>query len=395
MKLSVSRDEMQEKLSNIQNIVEKRNTMPILSHFLLDACKKDSYIVATDIETALKEPLDAKVEEEGKLCIPARKLFEIVREMEGDLSFETVDEQWLRVRAGMSNFRLACLSPSEFPVWPVLGDVEDITIDASTLMEMIEKTIYSAGESDTRYTLNGLLFHAKPEDPSTGSGTLSIVGTDGHRLALIIRQMDSNMKGEKRIIVPRKAVSELRRFLPPRPSALGGGDRDPESSSGEKVNISIGEKHLLFNVSLSSSALGGGVQFLTRLIEGTYPNYENVIPRANEKKMLIGRDIFARVLRRVSVMSRERASAVRFDIGEDKLVVSSSSPDLGEAMEEVPIEYKGEKLSLGFNARYVIDAFGVMRSERVILELQDPLSPVLVKEEGDESYRCVLMPMRI
>jgi DNA polymerase-3 subunit beta len=375
MKLSVSRDEMQEKLSNIQNIVEKRNTMPILSHFLLDAGKKDSYIVATDIETALKEPLDAKVEEEGKLCIPARKLFEIVREMEGDLSFETVDEQWLRVRAGMSNFRLACLSPSEFPAWPVLEDVEDITIDASTLMEMIEKTIYSAGESDTRYTLNGLLFHAKPEDKS-----LSIVGTDGHRLALIIRQMDSNMKGEKKIIVPRKAVSELRRFL------------DKEI---EKVNISIGEKHLLFNVSPASSALGGGVQFLTRLIEGTYPSYENVIPQANEKKILIGRDIFTKVLRRVSVMSRERASAVRFDIGEDKLVVSSSSPDLGEATEEVPIEYKGDKLSLGFNARYVIDAFGVMKSERVILELQDPLSPVLVKEEEDESYRCVLMPMRI
>jgi len=383
MKLNVSRDEMQERLSNIQNIVEKRNAMPILSHFLLDAGEKDSYIVATDIETALKEPLKAKVEEEGKLCIPARKLFEIVREMEGDLSFETVDEQWLRVRAGKSDFRLACLPQSEFPAWPALGDVEDITIDALTLMEMIEKTIYSAGESDTRYTLNGLLFHAKPQDPSTGSGTLSIVGTDGHRLALIIRQMDSNLKGEKKIIVPRKAVSELRRFLPARPA---GGDRETE-----KINISIGEKHLLFNAGPAS----GGVQFLTRLIEGTYPNYENVIPQANEKKILIERDIFTRVLRRVSVMSKERASAVRFDIGEDKLVVSSSSPDLGEATEEVPIEYKGDNLSLGFNARYVIDAFGVMRSERIILELQDQLSPVLVKEEGDETYRCVLMPMRI
>lgn len=378
MKLSVSKDEMQEKLSNIQNIVEKRNAMPILSHFLLDAGEKDSYIVATDIETALKEPLNAKVEEEGKLCIPARKMFEIVREMEGDLSFETVEEQRLRIRAGTSDFRLACLSPGEFPAWPVLGDVEDITIEASTLMEMIEKTIYSAGESDTRYTLNGLLFHAKPQDKS-----LSIVGTDGHRLALIIRQMDSNMKGEKKIIVPRKAVSELRRFLPARPA---GGDRETE-----KINISIGEKHLLFNAGSAS----GGVQFLTRLIEGTYPNYENVIPQANEKKILIGRDIFTRVLRRVSVMSKERASAVRFDIGEDKLVVSSSSPDVGEAMEDVPIDYKGDKLSLGFNARYVIDAFGVMKSERVILELQDPLSPVLVKEEEDESYRCVLMPMRI
>src|SRR4030042_266589 len=157
MKLNVSKDEMQEKLSNIQNIVEKRNTMPILSHFLLDAGKKEgSYMIATDLETALKEPVEMKVEDEGRLCIPARKLLEIVREIDGDLSFESVDEQWLKVRAGTGDFRLACLPSSEFPAWPVLGDVEAITIDATTLMEMIEKTIYSAGESDTRYTLNGL-----------------------------------------------------------------------------------------------------------------------------------------------------------------------------------------------------------------------------------------------
>jgi DNA polymerase-3 subunit beta len=267
MKLSVSKDEMQEKLSNIQNIAEKRNTMPILSHFLLDAGKKGSYIVATDVETALKEPLDVEVEKEGKLCIPARKLLEIVREMEGDLSFESVDEQWLKVRAGSSDFRLACLPPSEFPAWPALGDAEEIIIDAPILMEMIEKTIYSAGESDTRYTLNGLLFHVKPQDKS-----FTIVGTDGHRLALIIRQMDGSdrLKEEKKIIVPRKAVSELRRFLPTS-SASGG-----EEKEIEKVKILIGEKHLLFSLGSSTSGgssaqpnADGGVQFLTRLIEVT------------------------------------------------------------------------------------------------------------------------------
>ncbi len=389
MKLSVSRDEMQEKLSNIQNIAEKRNTMPILSHFLLDAGKKSSYIVATDIETALKEPLDVKVEKEGKLCIPARKLLEIVREMEGDLTFESADEQWLKVKAGSSNFRLACLPPSEFPAWPVLGDVEEITIDATILMEMIEKTIYSAGESDTRYTLNGLLFHIKPQDKS-----FTIVGTDGHRLALIIKQLDGSdrLKGEKKIIVPRKAVSELRRFLP----ALD------EEKEKEKVKILVGEKHLLFSLSSAASdgssappEADGGVQFLTRLIEGTYPNYENVIPLANEKKMFIERNTFAKVLRRVSVMSRERASAVRVDIGEEKLIVSSSNPDLGEAKEEIAVDYKNDKLSLGFNARYMIDVLGAMTSEKVILELQDSLSPVLLKEDGNENYKCVIMPMRI
>ncbi|MFZ3136131.1 MAG: DNA polymerase III subunit beta [Thermodesulfovibrionales bacterium] len=375
MKLSVTKNEMQEKLANIQNIIEKKNTMPILSHFLLSAGKKGSYIIATDIETALKEPLEANIEKEGKLCIPARKLFEIVREVDGDMSFESVDEQWLKVKAGASDFKIACLPHTDFPAWPSAlgsGEVEEVTIDGSILLEMIEKTIYSAGESDTRYTLNGLLFHAKPENRS-----FTVVGTDGHRLALIMRQMESEVKEDKKLIVPRKAVSELRRFL----------SASDEEKEKQKVRISIGDKHLLFSVDK--------IEFLTRLIDGTYPNYENVIPQSNEKKMSIGKDIFIKVLRRASVMSRERASAVRFDLEEEKLTVSSSSPDLGEAKEEVGVDYKGEKVSLGFNARYMLDVLGAMTSDKVVLELQDPLSPVLVKEYGSDEYKCVIMPMRI
>jgi DNA polymerase III subunit beta len=375
MKLSVTKNEMQEKLANIQNIIEKKNTMPILSHFLLSAGKKGSYIIATDIETALKEPLEANIEKEGKLCIPARKLFEIVREVDGDMSFESVDEQWLKVKAGASDFKIACLPHTDFPAWPSAlgsGEVEEVTIDGSVLLEMIEKTIYSAGESDTRYTLNGLLFHAKP-----GNRSFTVVGTDGHRLALIMRQIDSEVKEDKKLIVPRKAVSELRRFL-------GASDEEKEK---QKVRISIGDKHLLFSVEK--------IEFLTRLIDGSYPNYENVIPQSNEKKMSIGKDIFIKVLRRASVMSRERASAVRFDLEEEKLTVSSSSPDLGEAKEEVGVDYKGEKVSLGFNARYMLDVLGAMTSDKVVLELQDPLSPVLVKEDGSDEYKCVIMPMRV
>jgi len=380
MKLSVSRNEMQEKLANIQNIVEKKNTMPILSHFFLNAGKKDSYIIATDIETALKEPLNITVEKEGKLCIPARKLFEIVRELDGDLSFDASDdEQWLKVKSGSSQFRLACLPATDFPAWPADlggGEVQEIAIDSAVLLEMIEKTIYSAGESDTRYTLNGLLFHIKPDEQS-----FTIVGTDGHRLALISRQMDSSLssdiKEEKKIIVPRKAVSELRRFL-----EVPGEGKEPE-----KVKISIGEKHLLFSIEK--------IQFLTRLIDGSYPNYENVIPQGNEKKMSIAKDIFVKVLRRVSVMSKERASAVRCDLEDNKVVVSSSSPDIGEAKEEAAVEYTGDKVSLGFNAKYVLDVLAAMTTDNVLLELQDPLSPVLMKEAGNDRYQCVIMPMRI
>ncbi len=379
MKLSVSRNEMQEKLANIQNIVEKKNTMPVLSHFLLNAGKKDSYIIATDIETALKEPLHITVEKEGKLCIPARKLFEIVRELDGDLSFEAVDEQWLKVKSGSSEFRLACLPSTDFPAWPADlggGATEEITIDSAVLLEMLEKTIYSAGESDTRYTLNGLLFHVKPKEQ-----TFTIVGTDGHRLALILRQMDSSLssdiKEERKIIVPRKAVSELRRFL----------EVPEEGKEPEKVKITIGDKHLLFSIEK--------IQFLTRLIDGSYPNYENVIPQVNEKKMSVAKDVLVKVLRRVSVMSKERASAVRCDLEENKIVVSSSSPDIGEAKEEAGVEYAGDKVSLGFNAKYVLDVLGAMTTDQVFFEFQDPLSPVLMKEAGNDNYQCVIMPMRI
>ncbi|MEW6067721.1 MAG: DNA polymerase III subunit beta [Nitrospirota bacterium] len=380
MKLKVSKDEMLKKLSNIQNIVEKKNTMPILSHFLLDANKNGSYIVANDLEMTIKEPIDVTVEEEGKLCVPARKLFEIVKEMEGDVSFESAGDQWLKLKAGRSDFKIACLSVNDFPPLPVIGEAEDINIEADILMEMIEKTLYSAGESDTRYTLNGLLFHVNP------SNLLTVVGTDGHRLAIISKQIDGGIKSEKKLIVPRKAVSELRRFLPVTKSEE---DKEPE-----KITILIGEKNLLFNISPKSPG-NRGVQFMTRLIEGTYPNYENVVPQANEKKMTIEKDTFAKVLRRMSVISRERASAVRFDLERDNLVVSSSNPDLGESKEEVGVDYKNEKLTVGFNAKYLIDALGAMASEKVILELQDPLSPVLVKEEGVENYTCVIMPMRI
>ena len=377
MRLSVSKDEMQEKLSNVQNIVEKKNTMPILSHFLLDAGKEGSYIVATDLETAIKEPVMVNVEETGKLCIPARKLFEIVREIDGDLSLETAGEPaqeggWLKVKAGTSEFKLACLSANEFPAWPAMEDEEEIIIDSRALLEMIEKTIYSAGESDTRYTLNGLLFHIQPK-----SKLLTVVGTDGHRLALIVKEMDGEGREDKRLIVPRKAVSELRKFL---------------NSATEKTKILIGKNHLLFSVE-------GDVQFLTRLIEGTYPNYENVIPQGNEKKVPVSREALTKALRRVSVMSRERANAVRFDFEETgsvgSLIISSSNPDLGEAKEDLTVDYKGDKLTVGFNARYLIDTLGAMTTETVVLELQDPLSPVLVKEEGKENYRCVVMPMRI
>lgn len=366
MKLHISREEIQKKLSNIQNIVEKKNTMPILGHFLLDAGKNGTYISATDLQIAIKEPVDAKVQNEGRMCIPSRKLFEIAREAEGDIALESEDEQWIKVSFGRSRFRLACLSFQEFPAWPGIDDKEEIRFSADALSDTIEKTIYSAGETDTRFTLNGLLFHIRPENKS-----LTVVGTDGHRLALLTKIMEAPTKEEKKLILPRKAASELRKFL----------------AGSDKVSVVLGKSHVLFKI--------GDTQFLVRLIEGTYPNYEQVVPDSNDKVVNVDREGFLRTLRRVSIMSRERSNAVKIDISEGSITVSSSNPDLGEARDEISAEYKGDALSTGFNAQYLIDALSAMTSEKVNFCLKDTLSPTLLKEEGREDYRCVVMPMRI
>lgn len=365
MKLTASKQELLGKLSDIQNIVEKRNTMPILSHFLLDATKSGASITATDLETAIREPIEVTADKPGRLCIPARKLFEIVREVEGDISLDSSDDgRWLKVKAGASNFRLACLSTEEFPAWPALEEADEIAINCRELGEMIEKTIYAAGEADTRYTLNGLLFHAE-------GGRLSVVGTDGHRLALISKPIAKPPKEEKKIILPRKAASELRKFL----------DKDGE------ISMLVGKNHVLFKVD--------GVEFLARLIEGSYPNYSQVVPSGNQKKLVIEREAFVHSLRRVSIMSRDRSNAVKAEIAPGKLSLASSNPDLGEASDEISINYSGEAVAIGFNARYLLDALSAVDSDNVVFEIQDQLSPTLLMKEGSEDYKCVVMPMRI
>ncbi|GBE00554.1 DNA polymerase III subunit beta [bacterium BMS3Abin07] len=368
MKITVSRDKLHEKLSDIQSIVEKKTTMQILSHFLLNVTSDGAGISATDLETAIQEPLPVeKVDAEGSLCIPARKLFEIVREVDGDISLSTDDSEWLRVKADASNFRLACLDPGEFPKWPYMEDGKKLIMKASDIFHAIEKTLYSAGESDTRYTLNGILFHIMPSNKE-----LVVVGTDGHRLSAMFNSMDLPFDDELKVIIPRKAASELRKFL---------------SGSDSDISVFLGKNHIQFDI--------GEVKFLTRLIEGTYPNYDQVIPKSNEKKLTINKEAFVKALRRTSIMSREKSNAVKFDIAENLITVTASNPDLGEAKDQIVTNYSGDELSLGFNARYLLDALSAIDSDEVVFELQDSLSPTLLKGVSADNYICVVMPMRI
>jgi len=368
MKLKVNREDMQKALQNIQGIAEKKTTMPILSHFLLKAAKTTS-IMATDLDIAFTGPLKAEILEKGNLCIPARKLFEIAKEVEEDILLESQENNWLTVSSGKSTFKLMGLPAEDYPKLPDISRTEELKIETQTLKNMIEKTAYAAGDSETRYVLNGLLLHFIPKKKNI---ELIIVGTDGHRLALITKDIEGKLSEERKLILPKKAAIELRRLL--------------EETEGE-VTIGLNKNHIFFTI--------GDVVLTSRLLEGTYPNYEQVIPPDNEKKATLDKVPFSKALRRTSIMSRERTNVVRFDLEEGKLTLSSINPDIGEAREEITIQYKGEPITIAFNARYFLDAIQVMDGDSVGLEIQDQGSPTLLRETERKDYKCVIMPMRI
>jgi DNA polymerase-3 subunit beta len=363
LKVTVFKNTIQKKLSNIQGVVENTNTMPILGHFLLDIAKEGSHIVATDLETTLKQSVEAEVEQEGRVCIPARKFFEIVRELDGEIILTLNEEGWLEVKCGASDFRLVTLPAEDFPAWPSMEASEEIMMDGESLLQMIKKTIYAAGASDTRYTLNGLCFHSKPEQ-----NMLVVVATDGHRLAVIEKPVEEKIEKESKVIISRKAVMELKKLL-----------------SEGKVRVSIGENYVLFQAS--------GALFLTRLIEGTFPDYKRVIPQSNEIKVILNREVFIKALRRASIITE--GNLVLFDISSGSIVISSSVPDHGDAKEEIHVDYMGESLEIGFNARYLLEALGVMDSEDVIFEIHDQISPAILRGEAEENYKYVVMPVRL
>ncbi|GAB4539947.1 MAG: DNA polymerase III subunit beta [Thermodesulfovibrionia bacterium] len=368
MKIRIEKEEMQKVLQSIQGIVDKKTTMPILSHLLLKVDKTAS-VVATDLDIAVRRPINVDVERKGSLCIPAKKLMEIAREVDDALLLESQENNWLMVSSGKSTFKLMGLPEEEYPSLPDVTKTEEFSIDAVILKDMIEKTIYAAGESDTRYTLNGLLMHLIPKKKVT---QLNIVGTDGHRLSLIMREVKGKASEERKVILPRKAASELRRLL--------------EEASGD-VNICLNKNHVFFILD--------EIVFTSRLIEGNYPNYDQVIPQDNEKKVVIDKPAFLKALRRTSIMSRERTNAIRIDLEDNRMILSSINPDIGEAREEMACQYKGDNITIGCNARYMIEAIQATNGEIIRMELQEPLSPVLIVETEDTGYKCVVMPMRI
>ncbi len=374
MKLSIPQAEFQHALSRIQAIVEKRSSMPILANVLLDAISDSGEqtlrLSATDLEVGIRSSHEATVINPGSLTVSAKKLFEIVRELPNDvIHLEATSNSYLEIRCARSRFTLAGTVAEEYPTLPEAAPGKTVPIPASVLSQMIERTMYATSTDETRYNLNGVYLELLPK-----SGKIRMVATDGHRLAYIDRVINDEAGAiHNSVIIPRKALAELKRLV----------DEDDAD-----------ELELCFDGN-SGLVKKGGVILVMRLIEGEFPNYRQVLPKETTHRIVLPAEELANSVRRVALLSSERSRAIRLDLSPGSMIASSNNPDLGEAQEELDITYEGEPFSIGFNARYLLDALSVVKAKEIELGLHDELSPVQIRPTDDTDTLAVVMPMRL
>jgi DNA polymerase-3 subunit beta len=350
--------------------------MPILSHVLLEASKGDElHVSATDLDVSVSSDHGCEVLKEGKVAVPAKQLFEIVKALpEKDVVLRRAQNNWLELKSGAAEFRIVGLPAEDFPALPRFEKVQLVKVEPRSLLEMIELTAFASSTDETRYNLNGVFF-----EPVQGG--LRTVATDGHRLSLAERALEGDFHLKKGVILPRKGLAEMKKLL---------------------LDAAEGETKLGF-VENSAVLHRPSVKLVMRLIEGVFPDYRQVVPKAGERSFQVGRERFLDTLRRISLLSTDKAHAVKLELNPGQLRVLSQNPDLGEAKEEVPVEYQGDVLKIGFNARYIIDVLQALAAlepvavQDVVVELSDDLSPGVVKPAGASAtqFTAVVMPMRI
>lgn len=374
MKLSITKAEFLRGLGRIQSIVEKRNSMPILANVLIEAPKKGKdaslHLAATDLEVGLRSLHTANISESGGLTVSAKKLHEIIRELPDEtIDLSATANSYLEIRCNRSRFTLAGTAAEEYPTLPEFKPEKTVLIPASVLSEMIDRTMYAASVDETRYNLNGVYLEVLE-----GAGAIRLVATDGHRLACVDREIDGDTSAlTSGVIIPRKGLGELKRLV--------------DEDDADEIELAFAKN--------SGFARKGDVTLVMRLIEGEFPNYNQVIPKNLTRHVVLSSEIFVRAVRRVSLLSSERSRTVKLELSEGQLVITSSNPDLGDAREELDIDYAGETLAIGFNAKYLLDAIQAIQSKEVRFSFQDELSPSRLTPPDDDKTLAVVMPMRI
>ena len=372
MKFTIERSVLLKTLSHVQSIVEKRNTIPVLSNVKIEAMEDGISFKATDMDTEITEVVDAKTTETGATTAPAHMLYDIVRKLSDGSDVEVVfpDEKGqLTIASGKSKFALSTIGVEDFPV--ISGDSLPVNFSMSKeeLKDVIDRTKFAVSTEETRYYLNGIYVHAKNEGEAK---VLRVVATDGHRLACVESPLPKGAENMTGVIVPRKTVSEVRKLL--------------DDSSTDNITIALSENKIRFTME--------DVILTSKLIDGTYPDYERVIPTDNDKVLELGVKELSSAVDRVSVVA-ERTRAIKMITNKNHVTITTSSPDLGSAMEEVEAKYDSESLEIGYNFRYLLDILGEVKGENVKISFADGSSPSVIHDTSDASAIYVLMPMRV
>jgi DNA polymerase-3 subunit beta len=367
MNLTITKDQIIAGLQAVQNVVSTRTTLPILSNVLLRAEEGHLEFTATDLDVTVACKVEAKVAKPGSTTLPVKKLFGIVRELNGEIEIEADDKNIASIRSGSSFFKIHGLAAEEFPPLPNIKDDKKVALPQENIRAMIKKTSFAVSTDESRYVLNGIFISLK-------DGKMTLVATDGRRLALVDEEVELGEKSTGEFIVPAKAVNELNRLL----QATG------------NVELKFGENQASFAL---KDDKGFSVLLITKLIEGNYPNYKQVIPGEAKERIALVREELLQALRRAEIMTSEKANSVRLTFGKNLLTITANSPEVGEARETIAINYKGKELAIAFNPRYLIDPLTALAEDEVYFELIDELSPGVVKINGPFLY--VVMPMRL
>ncbi len=372
MRVTLERSNLLKSLNHVHRVVERRNTIPILSNVLLQAEGASLAMKATDLDLEVNEATAAMVEQAGATTVPAHLLYDIVRKLPdgAEVMLSTnPDGGSMSVISGKSSFRLQCLPQSDFPELTAGAFTHSFRIEAQALKRLIDRTQFAISTEETRYYLNGIFFHAIESD---GALKLRAVATDGHRLARAELEAPSGTEGMPGIIIPRKTVAELQKLVDV-PDVV--------------VTVELSDAKIRFTV--------GSVVLTSKLIDGTFPDYQRVIPASNDKKLVIDRQSFAASVDRVSTISSERGRAVKLSIADGQLTLTVNNPDSGSATDELAADYDADPLDIGFNSKYLLDITSQLSGTDAVFMLADAGSPTLVRDTGDEDVLYVLMPMRV
>jgi DNA polymerase-3 subunit beta len=373
MEITVSRQDLVRELTATQSVVERKTTIPILSNFLVEADGDRLNITATDLDQAIRTSSAAKVKKPGSCTIPARKLYDYIRLLpEGDISIKLLENHWVQIRSGRSNTKIVGMARANYPQVPEFPAVPITSISAATLRTLIARTIFAISNEESRYTLNGALLVIKAE-------SLAMVATDGHRLSYVEKSEEAQegISGEKRVLIPRKALQELQQLL--------------SAPDVEKIDFADDEHTLFFRV--------GHRTLSSRKLSGQFPNFEAVMPRDNTKFAVVRSSDLSAAIQRVAQFADERSGAIRLRLESNELKVSANSAESGESEDTIDTPYSGDAIMVGFNSTYILDFLKAIDNQgEVRLEFKDSQSAGQMRPEDPDAeykYRYVLMPMRI